>query len=214
MASFVYHLAVSGVAGAGAGMAASSSFGATWEESLSLGILVLGSGFLSDVDSADSHHTHHALNIASALAPALLLSAAGIGSLGPTMVFLCASLSFLLIRVVLREVVRHLSSPRGMFHSVPAALAWAGLVFLSFHELPESMRLMFAGAAGGGYLLHLVLDASVSRVTLSGGAFAPSRYSGFALKLYSESMFANFVCYGALLSLTFFCLRSLGWIEW
>jgi len=213
VASFAYHLGLSAAAGVGAGVAANRMLSIGWEESVCIGILVLGSGFICDLDSADSHHTHHALNIASAVAPALLLTAAGSWALSSTVIFLSASLSYLLTRVLLREVVRHISAPRGMFHSVPAAIVWACMVFLAFHDLPQNTRLLFAGASAGGYLLHLVLDASFSKVSISGAGFDPGQHSGFALKLYSSSMFANFICYGLLITLCFLCLRTLGFID-
>ncbi len=213
MASFAYHLALSGAAAVGASSYASRVQQCSLEDSLCLGVLVLGSGFVCDMDSADSHHTHHALNIASAVAPALILSAAGVYLQSPTMTFLIASLSFWAIRIVLREVVRHTASHRGMFHSVPAAAVWFCMVFLAFRGIVPDQRLLFAAGACGGYLIHLILDAAVAHQSMSGQSFSPSKNSGFALKLYSPSLFANFICYALLLSLGFLSLRDAGLVD-
>jgi hypothetical protein len=87
-----------------------------------------------------------------------------------------------------------------MFHSIPAALTFAGLAFLiSGPAYDEHVRYLKAGGVFFGVMSHLFLDELYS-IEWKGGSWRLKRSSGTALKLWGKNGWANFSCYAKLVA--------------
>jgi membrane-bound metal-dependent hydrolase YbcI (DUF457 family) len=91
---------------------------------------------------------------------------------------------------------------RGMFHSIPAALIAAEIVFLAHKttDIPGSVKLALGVLIG--FLSHLVMDELWS-VNLSGISIRLNKAAGSALKLFSPSLPATCTAYLILAALTY-----------
>jgi hypothetical protein len=105
---------------------------------------------------------------------------------------------YLAIRFGLARFLARYTVHRGMFHSIPAALIFAGLAFLFTGCSDLTLRYYKAGAVLLGYLSHLTLDEIFS-VDLSGGRFRLKRSFGTALKWWGRSLSANVSTYAKLI---------------
>jgi len=115
---------------------------------------------------------------------------------------------YLLIRYGGADVMKILTTHRGMFHSIPALLIVGLLVFLLYHNSSVMFRVYLAGGAMLGFLSHLVLD-ELYAVNFMGVRIRLNKYAGSALKLYSPSLFATALTYALLLGLGF-----LAWLDY
>ena len=87
-----------------------------------------------------------------------------------------------------------------MFHSLPAMLIAGLLVYTEYGSPNHGLRLLLAVGVMVGFLSHLVLDEIYS-VDLSGLVPRLNQFAGSAVKLFSDSVVANVVCYGLLAAL-------------
>lgn len=94
---------------------------------------------------------------------------------------------------------------RGMFHSIPAAAiaALATLLIARSYLTEELDIVLFAAAAGIGYLTHLVMDELYATRTLNGSIFEPKKSLGTALKFYSSSFPRTLFTYLILVTLVY-----------
>ncbi len=74
---------------------------------------------------------------------------------------------------------------RGVFHSIPAIVIYAEVVFLYLYNYPSLSRLWLTGAAFAGALSHLILDEIYS-VDFDGAKIRIKRSFGTALKLWDR----------------------------
>jgi hypothetical protein len=102
------------------------------------------------------------------------------------------------IRFGLAKVLAKYTVHRGMFHSIPAALTFAGLAFLLTGCTDLNIRYYKAGAVLLGYMSHLVLDEIFS-VDVSRGRIRLKRSFGTALKWWGKSLWANVSTYAKLI---------------
>jgi hypothetical protein len=118
---------------------------------------------------------------------------------------LAAGAAYVAIRYGLRNVFRHLTVHRGMFHSIPAMLL-AGLAVYHLHFDPHpGARHFLAGGVMVGFLSHLVLD-EVCSVDLRGARV--NKAFGSALKLWGSSPGPTLAIYALAIYLGWQVLRS------
>jgi membrane-bound metal-dependent hydrolase YbcI (DUF457 family) len=159
-------------------------------------------GLLPDIDSGNSVPIQLAFTLASILLAFLLMFGAArwFPSLGELLVIWIAA--FLLLRRVLFALLGRLTTHRGIFHSIPAALFFTLLgATLGFWLWPltPSESWLCGLFIGFGYLVHLLLDELYS-VNLYG--LRTRRSAGSALKFwYRKSPPASVAMYLAVLLL-------------
>ncbi len=182
-----------------------ASFVLHWIDDLLIGILVffvtLAGSFLPDMDSDSGMpfkvifylygllggaFTFYFLYITEGIDAYLLLTA--------------PIIAFLMIRFVVGNVFRFVTHHRGMFHSVPAALASSAIAFFltNFTAFPLRSKLVISAGIGIGYFCHLILDEIYSTNMLN-GTFHAKRSLGTALKIKSKSKVSNVITYGILI---------------
>jgi hypothetical protein len=101
---------------------------------------------------------------------------------------------------------------RGMFHSLPAALIAAEIVFLAHDHPGLTDKLVLSGGVFVGFLSHLVLDEIYS-VDISGVVPKLKASAGSALKLASKSVPASFVTWLMLGLLTYAIGVEQGYVK-
>jgi len=198
MAGFKMHVTTSSLCGAayaGTGMAA---IGVPWDSALVAGGLCGISGMLPDLDSGSGRPLRETMGFAAAVVPMLLVDR--FQQLGFTyeQLVLATGALYLLIRYGVAKLLAKYTVHRGMFHSIPAALTFAGVAFLVCGCSDLNLRYFKAGAVFLGVMSHLVLDEIYS-VQLNGfrGVRLKSS-SGTALKFWGSSVWANISAYGKL----------------
>lgn len=196
------------LAGAACTFCATSLFHVTAIDSLAVGTLCAISGILPDVDSPYSKPTEYILSICSTLAPAFTLQYLKEYQQSPTHILLLIIGTYLGVRFGFRFFIKRFTVHRGMFHSIPAALIWALIVFIVFNPSAALIQSLLAASALIGYVLHLVIDEMFSFVDLTGGTVYPKKSAGTALKFFSESSFSNFFSYGLLIFLLYAALKT------
>ena len=102
------------------------------------------------------------------------------------------------MRFGITNMIRKYTVHRGMFHSIPAGLIFAGLAFLICGGIDDlHIRYYKAGAVLAGFMSHLILDEIYS-VEWKSGAWHLKKSSGTAFKLWGDDGWANFSCYAKL----------------
>ncbi len=197
MAGFKMHVTTSSLCGAayaGAGIA----FGVPWDSALVAGGLCGVSGMLPDLDSGSGRPLRETMGFAAAVVPMLLVDRFQQLGLTYEQLVLATGGLYLLIRYGVAKMLAKYTVHRGMFHSIPAALTFAGVAFLVCGCSDLNLRYFKAGAVLLGVMSHLVLDEIYS-VQLNGfkGVRLKSS-SGTALKFWGSSMWANISAYGKL----------------
>lgn len=207
MADFRTHLTVSTALGAGLGAVAARPGGFEPGSAVLAAGLCSVAGMLPDLDSDSGRPVREVSGVAAALAPLLLLPRlAQTGSSQETTLACCGAL-YVAIRYGLAWAIRRASVHRGMFHSIPAALVAAMVVYLEYGTPDRGVRLLLGAGVFLGYLSHLALD-EVYSVDLSGMMVRRTRSAGSALKWASPSWYGTSVCYGMLAGLALLCLED------
>lgn len=198
MADFRTHVTTSSVLGVGyAGMG--MVMGIPIETSLVGGGLCGVSGMLPDLDSDSGIPIRESTAFAAGIVPMLLVDRfLAIGMPYDRMVLVTAALYFL-IRFAGASMLGRFTVHRGMFHSIPAALIFAGIAFLICGPAyaQENIRYFKAGAVLFGVMSHLLLDELYS-IQWKGGMWKLKRSSGTALKLWGKNGWANVSTYAKL----------------
>ncbi len=194
MAGFRMHITTSSVLGcgyAGAGIVC----GAPVDTCLVAGALCGFSGMLPDLDSDYGVPLRESMCFAAATVPMLLMERLrSLGLRHDEMVLLGVSLYFF-VRFGVTKMIRKYTVHRGMFHSIPAGLIFAGLAFLICGGQDINVRYFKAGAVLAGFMSHLVLDEIYS-VDLK--RFRLKKSFGTALKFWGNDGWANFSTYAKL----------------
>jgi hypothetical protein len=196
MAGFKTHVTFSSLLGcgyAGAGYV----YGVPLDTALVGGALCGFSGMLPDLDSDYGVPLRETMCFVAATVPMLLLDRfASFGLRHDEMVLLAVSL-YLSMRFGVTNMIRKYTVHRGMFHSIPAALVFAGLAFLISGAADVHMRYYKAGGVLIGFMSHLILDEIYS-VEWKGGRWRLKKSAGTALKLFGDDAWANFSTYAKL----------------
>src|SRR5690606_24591955 len=101
---------------------------------------------------------------------------------------------YFFIRFGVSKLIKRFTVHRGMFHSIPAGLVFAGLAFLLCGCLDLHLRYYKSGAVFLGFMSHLLLDEIYS-VEWQGGRWRLKSSAGTAIKLWGPEAWANFSCY-------------------
>ena len=198
MAGFKMHVTVSSLLGcgyAGAGVV----YGLHTDTAILGGALCGFSGMLPDLDSDYGTPLRETMAFTAATVPMLLLHRFQSLRLRPDEMALLGITVYLLMRFGITTLIRKYTVHRGMFHSIPAGMIFAGLAFLICGGTDDlNVRYFKSGAVLAGFMSHLILDEIYS-VEWRSGAWRLKKSSGTAFKLWGDDGWANFTCYAKLL---------------
>ncbi|QEG33117.1 metal-dependent hydrolase [Bythopirellula goksoeyrii] len=197
MAGFKTHITTSTVLGVGYG-AVGAYYGLPWESSIIAGGLCGVGGMLPDIDSDTGVPFRESMCFAAAIIPVLLSTRLAELGLNHEQYVLAVMSSYVFIRFGVGKMIRKYTVHRGMFHSLPAAMTFAGLVFLFSGS--DNLQLRYFKAAGLllGVMSHLMLDEIYS-VEWAGGRWRFKKSFGTAMKLWGHSTWGNLSTYAKLI---------------
>ena len=198
MADFKTHVTFSSAIGAGYAVIG-TGLGFELSTSLVAGGLCGVAGMLPDVDSDSGVPRREALGFAAAIVPMLLIDRFRQFELTHDQMVLVAAALYFGIRFTLADLIGRWSVHRGMWHSIPAILIFAGLAFLISGPAEGSVfvRYFKAIAVGIGSFSHLILD-EVYSVDTRGVVPKFKKSFGTAVKFWGKNPTANFSTYGKL----------------
>jgi membrane-bound metal-dependent hydrolase YbcI (DUF457 family) len=194
MAGTHQHVTVSTLLGVGYGAGAVWGLGFEPAHGALAGTMTALGGLLPDLDLPTSIPVRELFGFTAALVPLLLLERLIAWAGSPEAIVLGAAGIYLLVRYGGAWVLDKLTIHRGMFHSMPAAIIVAELVFLVYHHPNVWVRALPAVGIFLGFCSHLVLDELYS-VRVRGVGVRLAKSAGSALKWRSSSAAANFVTY-------------------
>lgn len=206
MADFKTHVTTSTVLGigyAGIGLA----YGLPVDTCLTAGGLCGISGMLPDVDSDGGVPLREVMAFLAAVVPMLLIDRFQELGLSAESMVLAGGAIYLGIRFGAAELLKRYTVHRGMFHSIPAGIIFAELVFWISGYDPLALRSYKAASVLLGFLSHLLLDEFYSMYWRRGRLHLKRSY-GTALKFWSDSLWANFTTYAKLIFLTSLILND------
>jgi membrane-bound metal-dependent hydrolase YbcI (DUF457 family) len=207
MASYRGHLTFS------SGLAVAYGGVAAWKLGVPLPVAGVGAvltalgGLLPDLDSDSGVPIRELFSLAGAAVPLMLLRTLASSGLSAEETLLAAGAAYVAIRYGLRNVFRHLTVHRGMFHSIPAMLVAGLAVFLGYRHPVFELRAYLAVGVMVGFLSHLVLD-EMCAVDFRGLTPKLNHFAGSAVKFFSASWAANAVCYGLLAGLGYIAYQQ------
>jgi hypothetical protein len=197
MAGFRMHVTTSALLGCGYAGVGHAAYGVPLDTAVVAGAMCGFSGMLPDLDSDYGVPLRETMAFSAAIVPMLLVGR--LQSLEVThdaMILIAVSL-YLFVRFGITNIIRNYTVHRGMFHSIPAGLTFAGLAFLLTGSAPLEIRCYKAGGVLAGFLSHLVLD-EIYAVEWKGGQWRFKKSFGTALKFWGDDGFANFSTYAKL----------------
>lgn len=213
MAGYREHISVSGLCGVGYGAAAAGMFGFSPVQGALAGCLTWVAGMLPDLDSQSGRPVRELFGLAAAVVPFVMMQRLLAWADGSTeQALLMAVGLYAAVRYGAAYVLGKLAVHRGMFHSLPALVIAAELVFLGYKSEFLSVRLLMAGGVALGFFSHLLLDELYS-VEWTGIRLRMNQAAGSAVKLFSRSVLPNLATYGLLAVLTYVALIDLGLME-
>jgi len=212
MAGYRRHISVSGFLGVGYGIASYYLFEFTPVQGALAGILTWIAGMLPDLDSQSGKPVREIFSLLAAVTPLTMMGHLLKWGRNPEEVMLLAVLLYAGIRYGSAWILGKLAVHRGMFHSIPAMLIAAELVFLAFRSDSVLVRLLMAGGVAVGFLSHLLLDELYS-VEWSGVRIRLNKYAGSAFKLFGGEFLPNVVTYALLSVLSYASLVDVGLLE-
>lgn len=209
MADYKTHITTSGLLGVGYGAAATWAFGFTPVEGALAGFLTGVAGMLPDLDSESGRPVREIFGVVAALAPVVMLKHLQHWGGNPEGTMLLAVVLYITIRYGAGMLLGMLAVHRGMFHSIPALLIAAELVFLAYKSDSIWVKLLMAGGIAVGFASHLILDEIYS-VQWSGVRVTLKASAGSAFKFFGKDWSANLVAYGLLFTLSYAVLVDGG----
>ena len=197
MAGFKTHITTSSLLGIGyTGVGA--YFGMPLESSIIAGGLCGVGGMMPDIDSDSGVPFRESMGFAAAIVPMFLLSRLQEFGLNYEQTVLLGSALYLFVRFGVGRLLARYTVHRGMFHSIPAALTFTGLVFLLYRSPTLQIRYFTAGGMFLGVLSHLLLD-EIYAVEWHRGRWRFKKSFGTALKLWGSSTAGNISVYAKLI---------------
>jgi hypothetical protein len=198
LAGFRVHVTTSTLLGCGYAGAGFAFYGFEPETAIVGGALCGFAGMLPDLDSDYGVPLRETMAFTAAIVPMLLVNRFQSLALSYDAMVLVAVSMYLFVRFGVTNMVRRYTVHRGMFHSIPAALIFAGIAFLvcGAHDFP--VRCFKAGGVFGGFMSHLILD-EIYAVEWKGGAWRFKKSFGTAIKFLGDDAWANFSTYAKLI---------------
>ena len=191
-----------GVGYAGLGL----HLGLPWESSLIAGGLCGIGGMLPDIDSDSGIPFRESMGFAAAIVPCMMLDRFRELGLNYEQFVLATGGMYLFVRFGLARMIAKYTVHRGMFHSLPAALIFAGVAFLVSGSSDLQLRYFKACGVFAGVMSHLILD-EIYAVEWKGGRWRFKKSFGTAIKLWGKNTWSNFSTYA---KLVFVVLMILG----
>jgi hypothetical protein len=211
MAGFKTHITVSTTLGVAYGVAGSQL------ADMPLGVCMLAtglcsvSGMLPDLDSDSGVPLRESLAFAAAVVPMLMIPRWRAMEFSPEAMVLLGSVVYLFVRFGVGKLLKKYTVHRGMFHSLPAALIATEIAFLVYSREDINLRYFVSLAVAAGFMSHLILD-EIWSIGVKRGQIALKKSFGTAFKLWGDSMWANFSCYGKLVALSYLVLHDPVWM--
>lgn len=196
MAGFKTHITTScllGVGYTGAGL----YLGLPIESSLIAGGLCGIGGMLPDIDSDSGIPFRESMGFVAAIVPVLMLDRFREFGLNHEKMVLITGSLYLFVRFGIARLLARYTVHRGMFHSLPAALIFAGITFLVSGYTDLHLRYFKATGIFIGVMSHLLLD-EIYAVEWTGGRWRFKKSFGTAMKLWGKSAIANVSTYAKL----------------
>ena len=212
MPGFKIHISGSTVLGVGYGAGALVFYHAPLETCLLATGLCSVSGMLPDLDSGPGIPLRESLSFAAAFVPMLLFDRARHLGWTHESLVLAGAAVYVAIRFGLGWFLRHYSVHRGIYHSIPVCLIFAGLAFLLCNTGSLPLRYYKAGAVVIGFMSHLILD-EIWSVERSGVGFHLKSSFGTAVKFYSPCWWSNALAYAMLLCVAVLVLNDPIWAD-
>jgi LexA-binding, inner membrane-associated putative hydrolase len=197
MAGFRTHITTSAVLGCGYAGVGHALYDVPLDTAIVAGALCGFSGMLPDIDSDYGVPLRETIAFAAAIAPMMLIGRFETLALSHDAMVLVAVSIYLSVRFGVSRMIRKYTVHRGMFHSIPAGLIFAGVAFLVVGSAPIGLRCYKAGGVLAGFMSHLLLD-EIYAVEWKGGRWRFKKSFGTALKVWGSDSWANFSTYAKL----------------
>lgn len=208
MAGYREHITVSGMLGIGWGCAAFLLGGFGLMQSVVAGVVTWISGMLPDLDAEGGRPIRELTALLSILTPLLIVQHAHSLGVSDDHIMFAGIVSWALVRYGFSFLLAKLTVHRGMFHSIPALLIAAELMFLVYPNPELRVRVLMGLGVAIGFLSHLLLD-EVYSVQWDGARVRLAKSAGSALKVWGQDALPNGVAMGLLLVLTWAVLLKL-----
>ena len=212
MPGFKIHISGSTILGVGYGAGALVAYDVPLPTCLLATGLCSVSGMLPDLDSGPGIPLRESLSFAAAFVPMLLFDRARHWGWTHESMVLAGAAVYIAIRFGLGWFLRHYSIHRGIYHSIPVCLIFAGLAFLLCNTGSLPLRYYKAGAVVIGFMSHLILD-EIWSVERSGVGFHLKSSFGTAVKFYSPCWWSNALAYATLLVVAVLVLNDPIWAD-
>jgi hypothetical protein len=197
MAGFRMHVTTSALLGCGYAGVGHAAYGVPLDSAVVAGAMCGFSGMLPDLDSDYGVPLRETMAFTAAIVPMLLVGRfQSLQFTHDAMVLIAVSV-YLFVRFGITNIIRKYTVHRGMFHSIPAGLIFAGLAFILTGAAPLEIRCYKSGGVMAGFLSHLVLD-EIYAVEWKGGQWRFKKSFGTALKFWGDDGWANFSTYAKL----------------
>lgn len=197
MAGFRMHVSTSAVLGVGYAGVGNIVYGMPLDTSLVAGAMCGFSGMLPDLDSDYGVPLRESMAFTAAIVPMLLMGHFQKLGLSHDGMVLAAVSLYLFVRFGITNMIRRFTVHRGMFHSIPALLIFAGLAFLATGTSPFEARCYKSGGVALGVMSHLMLD-EIYAVEWKTGRWRLKKSFGTAIKMWGDDAWSNFSTYAKL----------------
>jgi hypothetical protein len=206
MAGFRMHVTTSAVLGCGYAGVGHLAYGVPLDTSIVAGAMCGFSGMLPDIDSDYGVPLRETMAFTAAILPMLLVGHFQTLLLSHDEMALAAVTVYLFVRFGVTNIIRKYTVHRGMFHSIPACLIFAGLAFLVCATSPTlEIRCYKAGGVVAGFMSHLILD-EIYAIEWKGGRWRFKKSFGTAIKFWGDDGWSNFTTYAKLAVVIMFIL--------
>jgi hypothetical protein len=207
MAGFRMHVSTSALLGCGYAAAGHGAFGVPLDTAILAGAMCGVAGMLPDLDSDNGVPLRETMAFTAAIVPMMLVGRFQLLALSHDGMALVAVGMYLFVRFGITNIIRKYTVHRGMFHSIPAGLVFAGLAFIVSGVAPLEIRCYKAGGVMAGFMSHLVLD-EIYAVEWKGGRWRFKKSFGTALKFWGDDAWSNFSTYAKLAIVTMIILAE------
>jgi len=197
MAGFKTHITTSSLLGVGY-TGVGLYLGLPIESSLIAGGLCGIGGMLPDIDSDSGIPFRESMGFAAAIVPVLMLDRFREFRLNHEQMVLITGSMYLFVRFGIARLLARYTVHRGMFHSLPAALIFAGIAFLVSGCTDLQLRYFKATGIFIGVMSHLLLD-EIYAIEWARGRWRFKKSFGTAMKLWGKSGWANVSTYAKLI---------------